>query len=81
MKKETKCKIGEVVGEVVLGLAVGVVTDNIVYPKCNNKIEKIAVTLGTGVGSWMLGRAWAKTYYKFCDEVFDTDFEDVIDAL
>lgn len=81
MNKETMCKVGEVAGEVILGLATGVAVENIVYPKCNNKLEKVAVTLGTGIGSWMIGRVWAKHYYKFCDVVFDTDFEDMIDAL
>ena len=81
MKTETKCMIAETVGELMLGGAVSIVLQNHVYPECDNKTEKVIVTLGTMVGSWMLGRAWAKTFYKFCDGVFDADFEDIIDAL
>lgn len=81
MKTETKCLIAEAVGEVMLGGAIGVGLVNHVYPKCDNKTEKVVMTLGTMVGGWMIGRAWAKTFYKFCDGVFDVDFEDIIDAL
>lgn len=74
MKKETKCVIGEVVGEVILGAAVGIAELKFVDPHLNTKFEKTAIHMGTMVGSWMLGRAWAKEYYGFCDKMFGTDF-------
>lgn len=81
MDTETKCMIAEAIGEAMLGGAIGVGLVNHVYPKCDSNTEKVIMTLGTMVGSWMIGRAFGKQFYKFCDSAFDTDFEDIIDSL
>ena len=75
MKKETKCLIAEFVGEAFMGTAIATVLTKFVYSKCD-KVEKIMVTVGTLPVSWMLGRAWAKKWLKFCNETFDTNFDD-----
>lgn len=80
MTKEEKCMIAETIGEAILGAAIGVCLDKTVMPKCNG-CEKAVVALGTAVGGWMIGRSFAKTFYKFCDGVFDTEFEDAIEKL
>ena len=81
MYRETKCIIGEVVGELILGSSIGILTNNVVMPKCKTTVEKLGVMLGTAVGGWMLGRVWCKTYLKWYDCVFDTDHKDCIDNL
>ena len=80
MTKEKKCYYAEMIGEALMGAAVATCINKTVMPKCNG-CEKIAVTLGAAVGGWMIGRSFAKTFYKFCDEVFDTDFSDTIEKL
>lgn len=80
METEQKCKIAEQIGEFVLGMAVGAVLNNTVLPKCN-KFEKAIVVTGAGISSWMLGRTFAKHFYKFCDAAFDTDFSIEIENL
>ena len=81
MDREAKCIIGEVVGELILGSTIGIITNNVLIPKCNTTVEKMGVALGAVVGSWMLGRAWGKTYLKWYDCVFDTDHKCDIDNL
>ena len=76
-----KCEIAEQVGEVLMGGAMGLLLTNHVYPKCENNLEKIVITLGAGVGGWVAGRVWAKHFYKFCDVAFDTDHEEIIKHL
>ena len=73
MDRETICEIGELVGEAMLGAAIGITASNTIIPKCETKIEKIMVVLGGSVGCWMIGRAWCKAYYKWFDYVFETD--------
>lgn len=81
MNTEVKCIIAEGIGEIMLGGAIGVGLVNHVYPKCESNTEKVIMTLGTMVGGWMIGRAFGKQFYKFCDSTFNTDFEDIIDHL
>ena len=81
MHKETACVVGEFVGEVVLGAALGTAVNKTIMSKCDNPVEKGVIYLGTLVGGWMVGRVWAKQWYKFCDAAFDTDFEEVIENL
>lgn len=81
MTIEKKCEIAEQVCEFTLGAAIGIVTTGCVLPKCKNGLEKAVVMLGTGIGGWMIGRSFAKQFYKFCDVVFDTDFSDITDVL
>lgn len=81
MEKETKCMIGEQVGEALIGGAMSVVITKTIFPKLNGFGEKFVVTAGSGVGAWIIGRAWAKSWFKFCDQVFDTDFEDVYEKM
>ena len=80
MKKEIGCIIVTYTMEALMGVAIGVVIKNNVYPKCTS-VEKALVLVGTCVGSWMLGREFDKRFLKWCDNVFDTDFKEVIDAL
>jgi len=80
MDKETKCVLAEAACELVLGAAIGVGLNKFVLPKCD-PVEKVVVTAGTCVGSWMLGRGFCKQFYKFCDGVFGTDFGDVIEQM
>ena len=81
MEKETKCVIGEQIGEVLIGGAIAIVVDKTIFPKLDGFRDEFIVTAGTIVGTWMIGRAWAKSWFKFCDAVFDTDFEDVYEML
>lgn len=81
MEKEVKCLLAEQVGEVILGGSLALILDKTVLPKCDNGAEKLLVTAGGMIGGWMLGREWAKKWYKFCDSAFDTDFEDVYEDL
>lgn len=80
MDKETKCVLAEATCELVLGAAIGVGLNKFVLPKCD-AIEKVVVTAGTCVGGWMLGRGFAKQFYKFCDYAYGTDFSDIIENL
>ena len=81
MTNETKCVIAEQVLEGLMGGAIGIALTKFVLPKCN-VTEKVVVTLGTCVGSWVLGRELGKKFYKWCDDnVEDVDFEDVINDL
>lgn len=78
---EKKCMVVEQVCEAVIGGAIGVVLARNVFPKCDDNVEKIIVTLGTGVASFFAGRAFAKKFYKYCDDFHGTDFSDVIEKL
>lgn len=80
MTTKDKCVVAELVGEVLLGGAIATCLNKTVIDKCD-KSEKTLVVLGGLVGSFTVGRAFAKTFYKFCDEVFDTDFSYEIDNL
>ena len=77
---EKKCIMAEQVCEVLIGGAAGIVVSNYIFPKCN-KSEKVIVTLGSMVTGWAAGRAFAKTFYKFCDVKFGTDFKEIYDKL
>ena len=79
--KEKKCVAVEQVCEALIGGAIGVVLVNNVFPKCNSTVEKIVVSLGTGAASFFAGRAFAKKFYKYCDDFHGTDFSDVIEKL
>jgi hypothetical protein len=72
-KKETACVVAEVIGEVVMGLAVGVLQQKCTNPKLT-KVEKVIVDIGSVPACWMLGRAWGRTWFKFCDNVLGTEF-------
>ena len=76
-----KCNIAEQVGEVILGGAIGLLVTNNLYPKCSNNFEKVVIMAGAGIGGWIAGRVWAKHFYKFCDETFDTNYEEEIKRL
>lgn len=81
-KTMKKCVMAEQVCEVLIGGASAIILNKTVTPKCNG-LETIVVTLGSGVLGWMVGRGFAKKFYKFCDDTFDTEFEDggYLDAL
>lgn len=81
MEKEVKCMIGEQIGEVLIGGAIAVIVDKTVFPKLDKVGEKLIVSAGACVAAWMIGREWAKKWFKFCDVTCDTDFEDVYEAL
>lgn len=81
MNREMLCVTGELVGELVVGNAIGIVANNVILPKCDRTVDKIGVVLGTMVVSWMIGREWAKKYYKWCDHTFHTDNAYIIDRL
>lgn len=74
-KTMKKCVIAEQVCEGLIGGAIGVVLCKTVIPKCNG-FEATVVALGTGALGWMIGRDFAKKFYKFCDNTFETEFED-----
>ena len=73
MKKHTACIIGEQIGEGLIGASIATVLNKTVLPKCNTK-EGIVVLAGAAVGTWALSRNFAKTYFKWCDQVFGTEF-------
>lgn len=76
MKKTMKkCVIAEQVCEGLIGGAIAIVLGKTVIPKCDG-FEATVVTLGTGALGWMVGRGFAKKFYKFCDDTFDTEFEE-----
>lgn len=77
---EKKCMVVEQVCEAVIGGAIGIILETTVFPKCND-VEKIVVTLGAGVAGFFAGRAFAKKFYKYCDDFHGTDFSDVIETL
>lgn len=81
MDTEMKCLVAETVGEGILGYTIGTAVSKLLIPKCETKTEMVALALGTGIVSWMAGRTFAKQFLKFCDEMFDTDFEDDIEKL
>lgn len=74
--KEKMYLCGETLGEILLGVTIGITASNVVLPKIETKTEKTIVSLGIIVGSWMLGRTWAKIYTKWFDQVFDTNHGD-----
>ena len=73
MKKEDVCGIVELLGEVFIGGAIGIITRRTILPKCD-KGEKLIVGLGSLVMSGMIGRTFYKGFYKMCDEILDTNF-------
>jgi hypothetical protein len=73
MGKKAVCVAVEVIGELAMGLAIGTLNAKHVAPKLT-KAERVIVDIGTLPACWMLGRAWGKTWFKFCDEVLGTDF-------
>lgn len=81
-KTMKKCVIAEQVCEVLIGGASAIILNKTVTPKCNG-LETIVVGLGSSVLGCMVGRSFAKKFYKFCDDTFDTEFEDdgYLDAL
>lgn len=80
MTKQQKCMLAETIGECVLGGAIATCLNKTVMDKCNGG-EKALVVLGGMVLSFTAGRAFGKAFYKFCDDTFDTDFEDMIERL
>lgn len=79
--KEKKCVAVEQVCEALIGGAIGIVLARNVLPKCDDTVEKVIVTLGTGVASFFTGRAFAKKFYTYCDQYHGTDFSDVTKKL
>lgn len=73
MKKEDVCGIVELLGEVFIGGAIGIITRRTILPKCD-KGEKLIVGLGSLVMSGMIGRTFYKGFYKACDEIVGTNF-------
>ena len=73
MKKEDVCGIVELLGEVFIGGAIGIITRRTILPKCN-KGEKLIVGLGSLVMSGMIGRTFYKGFYKMCDDIVGTNF-------
>lgn len=78
---EKTCVVVEQVCEAVIGGAIGIILARTVFPKCNDDVEKIVVTLGAGVASFFAGRSFANKFFKYCDDYHETDFSDVIDKL
>lgn len=78
--KEKVCIAVEIASELAMGAAISILQRKFVDPHLS-KGEKILVDIGTMPAAWMLGRSFAKMWYKFCDAAFDTDFEDVIECL
>lgn len=76
MTTESKLMIAETIGEGLIGGAIGVVVVNNILPECDNKHDKVLVTAGGIIVSWLLGRKFAKEFYEWGDAVFDTDMSD-----
>lgn len=74
-KTMKKCVVAEQVCEVLIGGASAIILNKTVIPKCNG-LETIVVGLGGSVLGWMVGRGFAKQFYKFCDATFDTEFKE-----
>ena len=81
MTTETKCVVAETVCEGLMGLAAGTVIANYAIKHDCNAVETTVLTLGAMVVQWSVGRAFAKQFYKYCDNSFGTDFKDVIEQL
>ena len=73
MKKESMCELTELLGEAILGGAIGIITRKTILPKCE-KGEKLIVCLGTLVMCGMVGRSFGKGFYKMCDDIVGTNF-------
>lgn len=71
-----KYVVAEQVCEVLIGGAMGIVLCKTVIPKCNT-IESIVVAAGSGLVSGLVGREFAKKFYKFCDSVHGTNFDEM----
>lgn len=80
MNTEEKCIIASRVCEGIIGYTAGVVIRETVIPKCG-PLEKVIVTAGTSIAAWTAARYFGKTFFKWCDDVFDTDFGDIVDGL
>lgn len=80
MNKRTMCLVAEQVGELAMGAAISIILDKTVMPKCTTA-EKVLVQLGAMPCGWMLGRAWGKSFLKWCDEMFDTEFREEVDKM
>lgn len=74
MKKETKCIIGEIIGECIIGSAIGMSVSDSILNKDNKVLKKGIIFLGSAISAATLGKVFAKGYYKACDSIFDTDF-------
>lgn len=73
MNVKTKCVIAENIGEALIGGAVGICLNKTIIPKCN-KFETLVVIGGAAIGAGIVGNKFGKGFYKFCNDVFDTDF-------
>lgn len=81
MKVETKellCIAGEWVCETAIGYAGGILAREYILPKCIAKGEKVFALGGVYAAGWLIGRRFAKEFYKFCDQTFDMDLYDQI---
>lgn len=76
IEKSAKCVVAEQICELLIGGAIGIGVSKTVMPKCNIA-EKVVVTLGSALVTYMIGNAFGKKFYKFCDTTFDTEFGDL----
>ena len=81
MTTEKKCVVAEQVCEVIIGAGVGAVLNNHLAKNDYNAINKVAITLAAGIFTWSATRGFAKKFFKFCDDMFDTEFGDLTDKL
>ena len=75
MDKHVKCLVAEQIGEVLIGSTIAIGLNKTVIPHCNTA-EKVVVAMGAAVGGWMVGRAFGKKFFNWCDDVFDTEFNE-----
>ena len=76
-KKQTLCSIGEMACECIIGGAIGVASGKFIQRTNCTKGQGLVVTLGSALGAWLIGRKFAKEYYRVCDDQLGTDFIDL----
>ena len=75
MKKELLCMAGEIIGELIIGGAIAMITNDSIA-KHDNKTEQTIIALGSVIVAGLAGKAFSKEYYKICDVLFDTEFSE-----
>lgn len=70
--KETMILIGEQIGEILIGAAIGQMAVN-AMSDCRTG-TKVLVAVGASLAAWTVGRIFGKELCKLSDEYLDTNF-------
>ena len=73
MDKDFIAVIGEQVGEIALGCAIGKATHDYTAAHCDTVLENMMITTGSIIGAWIAGRIWCKHYTDFVNDAFGTN--------